>query len=47
VVRVLLMLFAAPLMARGIVALTQRIGRRTAYSRASTSASREPIRVAD
>lgn len=47
VVRVLLMLFAAPLMARGFVALTQRVGRRKSYSRASTSASREPIRVAD
>jgi membrane AbrB-like protein len=43
VVRVLLMLFAAPLMARGVVALTKRL----AYRRASTSASREPIRVAD
>jgi membrane AbrB-like protein len=43
VVRVLLMLFAAPLMARGFVALTERF----AYRRASTSASREPIRVAD
>jgi membrane AbrB-like protein len=43
VVRVLLMLFAAPLMARGFVALTKRF----AYRRASTSASREPIRVAD
>jgi membrane AbrB-like protein len=39
VVRVLLMLFAAPLMARGFVKL--------AYKRASTSPSREPIRVAD
>jgi uncharacterized protein len=47
VVRVLLMLFAAPLMARGFVALTQRFGRRKTYSRASTSASRVPIRVAD
>lgn len=47
VVRVLLMLFAAPLMARGFVALTARIGSRRAYRRASTSASREPIRVAD
>jgi uncharacterized protein len=47
VVRVLLMLFAAPLMARGFVALTQRVGRRRSYSRASTSASRTPIRVAD
>jgi uncharacterized protein len=43
VMRVLLMLFAAPLMARGLVALTNRFG----YKRASTSASREPIRVAD
>lgn len=43
VVRVLLMLFAAPLMARGFVALTQRVG----YRRASTSESREPIRAAD
>ena len=47
VVRVLLMLFAAPLMARGFVALTERYGRRRAYRRASTSASREPICVAD
>jgi hypothetical protein len=36
-------LFAAPLLARGLVALTQRF----AYRRASTSESREPIRVAD
>jgi uncharacterized protein len=43
VVRVLLMLFAAPLMARGLVALTERFG----YRRASTSPNREPIRVAD
>lgn len=43
VVRVLLMLFAAPLMARGFVKLTERF----AYRRASTSPSREPIRVAD
>jgi hypothetical protein len=42
-VRVLLMLFAAPLMARGFVALSRRYG----YRRASTSDSREPIRVAD
>jgi uncharacterized protein len=47
VLRVLLMLFAAPLMARGFVAFTERIGRRRAYRRTSTSASREPIRVAD
>lgn len=39
VVRVLLMLFAAPLMARGFV--------KYAYRRASTSPSKEPIRVAD
>jgi membrane AbrB-like protein len=43
VMRVLLMLFAAPLMARGFVALTERFG----YRRASTSPNREPIRVAD
>ncbi len=39
VVRVLLMLFAAPLLARGLV--------RLAYRRASTEASSEPIAVAD
>ncbi len=43
VVRVLLMLFAAPLMARGLIVLTRRL----AYRRASTSESRQPIRVAD
>ena len=43
VVRVLLMLFAAPLIARGLVKLTARL----AYRRTSTSESREPIRVAD
>jgi uncharacterized protein len=43
VVRVLLMLFAAPLIARGFVALTTRLS----YRRASTSASSEPILVAD
>lgn len=42
VMRVLLMLFAAPLIARGLAKLT---GRR--HSRANTSESREPIRVAD
>lgn len=42
-VRVLLMLFAAPLIARGFVALAARLS----YRRASTSASREPILVAD
>ncbi|MCV7178436.1 AbrB family transcriptional regulator [Mycolicibacterium sphagni] len=39
VLRVLLMLFAAPLLARGLVRLT--------YRRASTDASSEPIAVAD
>lgn len=43
VVRVLLMLFAAPLIARGLVALTARL----AYRRLTTSNSRAPIRVAD
>jgi uncharacterized protein len=43
VVRVLLMLFAAPMISRGLAALSQR----SAYRRASTSDSREPIRVAD
>lgn len=43
VVRVLLMLLPAPLMARGFGKLTERF----AYRRASTSRSREPIRVAD
>lgn len=42
VMRVLLMLFAAPLIARGLAKLTQR-----PHRRASTSDSREPIRVAD
>jgi len=44
VVRILLMLFAAPLMARGVVWISERGGRQT---RAITPASREPIRVAD
>ena len=44
VVRILLMLFAAPLMARGVVWISERVGRQT---RAITAASREPIRVAD
>ncbi|MEO3761583.1 AbrB family transcriptional regulator [Mycobacterium sp. B14F4] len=44
VVRILLMLFAAPLLARGMVHLSRRFG---AQSRAMTPASREPIRVAD
>jgi membrane AbrB-like protein len=44
VVRILLMLFAAPLMARAVVWLSERVGRQT---RAITAPSREPIRVAD
>src|SRR6476619_1479970 len=44
VVRVLLMLFAAPLMARSVVWISERVGRQT---RAITAPSREPIRVAD
>jgi uncharacterized membrane protein AbrB (regulator of aidB expression) len=44
VVRILLMLFAAPLMARGVVWISTRGGRQ---SRAITAPSREPIRVAD
>ncbi len=48
VLRILVMLFAAPMFARGIAALTVRIGRRRAgQSRAITEASREPIAVAD
>jgi membrane AbrB-like protein len=44
VVRILLMLFAAPLMARSVVWISKRVGRQT---RAITAPSREPIRVAD
>jgi uncharacterized protein len=44
VVRILLMLFAAPLMARIVVWISARLGRQT---RAMTAPSREPIRVAD
>jgi membrane AbrB-like protein len=44
VVRILLMLFAAPLMARSVVWISERAGRQT---RAITAPSREPIRVAD
>ncbi|HET7664670.1 MAG TPA: AbrB family transcriptional regulator [Mycobacterium sp.] len=54
VVRILLMLFAAPLMARCVVWISRRFGgrRRAAragdnHSRRITAASREPIRVAD
>jgi hypothetical protein len=43
VVRVLLMLFAAPLIARALVKVSARL----AYRRVSTSESSEPIRVAD
>ena len=44
VLRVLLMLFAAPLLARGVVKVSERL---TRQSRAMTAASNEPIRVAD
>jgi membrane AbrB-like protein len=44
VVRILLMLFAAPLLARSMVWLNGRLGRQ---SREMTPASREPISVAD
>ena len=44
VVRVLLMLFAAPLMARGVVWVSERLSRQT---RAMTAPSRAPIRAAD
>ena len=44
VVRILLMLFAAPLMARSVVWMSKRLSRQT---RAMTAPSREPIRVAD
>jgi len=44
VVRILLMLFAAPLMPRSVVWISARLGRQT---RAMTAPSREPIRVAD
>ena len=47
VVRVLLMLFAASLLARGFVALNERVAAKRAYRRESISPSREPIRVAD
>jgi membrane AbrB-like protein len=44
VLRVLLMLFAAPLLARGVVRVGERFSR---HNRAITAASKEPIRVAD
>lgn len=44
VLRVLLMLFAAPLLARGVVRISNRFSRQT---RSITDASRAPIRVAD
>jgi membrane AbrB-like protein len=46
VVRILLMLFGAPLMARTVVWASRRLGRR-GQSRSITADSREPIRVAD
>jgi hypothetical protein len=42
VLRILLMLFAAPFLARGMIWLSRR-----RQTRAMTPASREPIRVAD
>ncbi|QZT63588.1 AbrB family transcriptional regulator [Mycolicibacterium austroafricanum] len=45
VVRILLMLFAAPLLARAVVWAGRRFGK--GQSRAITAESREPIRVAD
>ncbi|WP_197420268.1 AbrB family transcriptional regulator [Mycobacterium sp. NAZ190054] len=47
VVRILLMLFAAPLMARGVLWASRRFGRGPDQSRAITAESRDPIRVAD
>lgn len=44
VLRILVMLFAAPALARGIVALQRRL---TTQSREITAASRDPIAVAD
>jgi uncharacterized protein len=44
VLRVLLMLFAAPFLARSVVWASKRVGRQT---RAITADNREPIRVAD
>lgn len=45
VVRILLMLFTAPLLARGVVWASRKLGRD--QTRAITEDSREPIRVAD
>lgn len=47
VLRVLVMLFLAPALARGYAALSRRVAAKRAQARESTSASREPIRVAD
>jgi membrane AbrB-like protein len=47
VLRVLVMLFAAPLMARGLVKLTDAIAGRRTQKREITDESREPIAVAD
>jgi membrane AbrB-like protein len=44
VVRILLMLFTAPLLARIVIRMTERYG---GQSREITEASREPVRVAD
>ncbi|WP_234835051.1 AbrB family transcriptional regulator [Mycolicibacterium stellerae] len=44
VVRILLMLFTAPLLARAVIRMTERFG---GQSREITEASREPVRVAD
>jgi uncharacterized protein len=50
VFRILLLLFAAPFLARAVVWVSRRGGRRASdadQSRAMTAASKEPIRVAD
>ncbi|VEG52195.1 putative ammonia monooxygenase [Mycolicibacterium aurum] len=47
VVRILLMLFAAPLMARGVVWASRKLSKDPGQSREITAESREPIRVAD
>ncbi|WNG88895.1 AbrB family transcriptional regulator [Mycobacterium sp. ITM-2016-00317] len=47
VLRILLMLFAAPLLAHGVLWATRRFGRNRDQSREITDESRDPIRVAD
>jgi membrane AbrB-like protein len=47
VVRILLMLFAAPVLARGVVWASRKLTERPDQSREITAESREPIRVAD